>query len=285
MPLITQPESGLPHAQRPRLIVTRPAEEATLWTRHLGDAGWPAVALPLIDVGSPREAAALRGLAHWRANWREMQALMFVSGAAVKHFWADAEAPVRPDGTRIWAPGPGTARALLAQGVPADHLDTPAADAPQFDSEALWDVVASQVRTGHRLLIVRGASADGDIPTKPGQQPGQGRDWLIRQCEAQGAHVQACVAYERHVPVWGVVELALARSAAVDGSVWLLSSSQALANLQMLLPDIRWQRAVALVTHPRIAQTARAAGFGRVLEARPAFADVLRALESEWKSP
>jgi uroporphyrinogen-III synthase len=41
---------------------------------------------------------------------------------------------------------------------------------------------------------------------------------------------------------------------------------------------------VALATHPRIAEAARALGFAEVITARPALADVVRALES-WASP
>ena len=46
------------------------------------------------------------------------------------------------------------------------------------------------------------------------------------------------------------------------------------------LPDQDWGQARALVTHPRIAQAARAAGFGSVQECRPALADVVASIES-----
>ena len=62
--------------------------------------------------------------------------------------------------------------------------------------------------------------------------------------------------------------------------LWLLSSSEALTNLQSLVPGIDWSAAGALATHPRIAAAARSAGFGQVIESRPALPDVVRALES-----
>jgi uroporphyrinogen-III synthase len=71
-----------------------------------------------------------------------------------------------------------------------------------------------------------------------------------------------------------------ARQAASDGTLWLLSSSQALDNLRAALPGQAWNQAHALATHPRIAQTARALGFASVHECRPALADVAASIES-----
>ncbi|MFN3496336.1 MAG: uroporphyrinogen-III synthase, partial [Hydrogenophaga sp.] len=197
--------------------------------------------------------------------------------------------------TRFWAPGPGTAlalaQALAARGLGAEQIDAPAADASQFDSEALWPVVAPQLRPGHRVLIVRGASPgaqpEGHTPTghTPTGLAGQGRDWLIQQCQAAGVRVEACAAYERRAPALSPDGLALLRAATRAGSVWLFSSSEALAHLRAIAPDTVWKQASALATHPRIVATARAAGFGHVLETRPALPDVLRALESGWSRP
>jgi len=74
--------------------------------------------------------------------------------------------------TRAWAPGPGTARALQQAGWPAARLDSPPTEAAQFDSEALWQRVAPQVRPGARVLI--GARARGGQTSEPGPAPGPG---------------------------------------------------------------------------------------------------------------
>lgn len=282
-------------AQRPasgrlaRLIVTRPAAEATQWVQTLRAQGWPAQALPLIDIGEPSSLEARAVLQDWRTHWSKADALLFVSGAAVSHFFAEGAVarPTERFNTRFWAPGPGTARQLVqalgALGIEPERIDSPPADAAQFDSEHLWPVVASQVVTGSQILIVRGLSADA--PAADGLLPGHGRDWLIRQCEAAGARVEACVAYERRPPVFGEADHALVAQATQAGSVWLFSSSEALAALRLAQPSARWTEATALVTHPRIAQSARDAGFGRVIESRPSLPDVLRALESECTAP
>ncbi len=272
-----------------RLIVTRPATEAAHWVQVLHAHGWPAHAVPLIDIGEPTSPEARAALQAWRTDWQRADALMFVSGAAVSHFFAEGALarPVEPVNTRFWAPGPGTAR-LLAQalttlGVEVDRIDSPAEDADQFDSEHLWPVVAPQVHAGSRILIVRGLSVDA--PPGGGPVAGNGRDWLIRQCEAAGARVEGCVAYERRPPVLAEGDAQRMLEAAKAGSVWLFSSSEALAALRVLQPQAHWGAATALATHPRIAQAARETGFGRVIESRPSLNDVLRALESERSAP
>jgi uroporphyrinogen-III synthase len=92
--------------------------------------------------------------------------------------------------------------------------------------------------------------------------------------------VEFVVAYQRAAPRLDDSEVALAQQAARDGSVWLLSSSEAVAHLSQALPRVDWGEAQALATHPRIAEAARAAGFGTVRECRPALADVVASIES-----
>lgn len=279
-----------------RLLVTRPAQEAGAWVQALASAGWPAQALPLIDIAEPADPATREALSHWRRHWGEADALMFVSAAAVQHFFQGAvSTPGAGLRTRFWAPGPGTAkavaRALATRGLDASRIDAPPADAAQFDSEALWPVVQPRLRPGQRVLIVRGLSRDaepqpaGSEPGPANGVPGNGRDWLIRQCEAAGVQVSGCVAYERRAPVSSAELRERIEAGTKAGSVWLLSSSEALTHLASAAPGADWQQAAALVTHPRIAERARQAGFGQVVQTRPALSDVLGALESNWSPP
>jgi len=272
-------------ARLSRLIVTRPEPEAQRWVDALCQRAWPAHALPLIEIGEPSDAAILMALQTWRQQVFQADAAMFVSGAAVTHFFAGMDPAhvtallaAGQASTRFWAPGPATAAALQEAGVPVDRIDAPAQDAPQFDSETLWPIVASQLHVGAVVLIARGMSsgAPGDIVA------GSGRDWLIQQCLAAGARVQACVAYERRTPVWTAAQQALALAAVGPDAAWVFSSSEALANLHTLMPQADWQHTMALATHPRIAQSAQAAGFGHVVTSRPALRDVMLALESTW---
>lgn len=259
-----------------RVIVTRPAREAQSWVERLRARGIPAVALPLIEI-RPWGSAQQRTPSH---PWSHYRALMFVSGNAVRHFFdahpaqshsQQAQAAIK---NRVWSPGPGTTQALLQVGMEASQVDAPAAHATQFDSEALWAQVGHQVQAGDTVLIVRGGTA-GTVPAI-----GSGRDWLARKIEAAGGQVEFLCVYERCAPTLDAEQQALARAAAVDGSLWLLSSSEAVHHLLAALPEQPWQAAHALATHPRIAQTAREAGFGQVLQCRPALEDVVASIES-----
>ena len=238
--------------------------------------GIDAQALPLIAITPPADAEALDAA---RARVADYRAIMVVSSNAAQHFFdqktalaltAQALAAIK---TRVWSPGPGTARALQALGVHAARIDIPALDAAQFDSESLWAEVHGQIGPGSRVLIVRGTEAGA-------AQQGTGRDWLAQQIQAAGGQVDFVVAYTRGAPDWNAAQQAQARAAAVDGSLWLLSSSQAVDNLCATLRGQDWSQARALATHPRIAQAAQAAGFGSVRECRPALDDVAASIES-----
>lgn len=279
-------QAAVPPTGRPCVVVTRPQPEADAWASALRERGWPALTLPLLEVAEPTDPAEQQALAQARAGWWHFDALMFVSGAAVQQFFGDGRLAIPPlaNHTRFWAPGPGTARALakaLAQvGIPPDRIDSPPPDAAQFDSEHLWPVVDAQMGPGRRLLIVRGRSPGAQA----GELPGSGREWLMRQCQAAGAQVSACVAYERRVAALEASPQAAWRQALTQGAVWLISSSEALGALAPFAPAVSGARPIALVTHPRIGEAAQRLGFARVVGTRPALDDVLRALESNtWK--
>ena len=257
-----------------RVVITRPAGDAQAWVEALQAAGHQALALPLIDVGPTNHPESVVQV--W-TQWSEFQALMFVSAQAVRYFFDGADRPIWEKGPRCWATGPGTHKALLQAGVPEACIDSPAADAMQFDSEALWQRVSSQVKAGKPVLIVRGN--DPGVASE-GASVGTGRDWLAQQLQASGASVQFVVAYERRTPVWSTQQTTQAAEAAVDGSVWCFSSSQAIQHLVLALPGQSWAKARCIATHERIAQTAKTLGFGEVRLSRPSVSDVLRSLES-----
>ncbi|MGJ7580953.1 uroporphyrinogen-III synthase [Variovorax sp. RHLX14] len=256
-----------------RVIVTRPAREASRWTHDLREAGFDAVSLPLIAI-EPVLEAGLEALDDARERMGDCTALMFVSAPAVEHFLPRAdEASFAGDSglPRFWATGPGTVRALRRAGVPESRIDSPAHDAGQFDSEALWTCAGSQIGPGARVLIVRGGDADGR-PT--------GRDWLAREVGCAGGALDTVVAYRRLAPTFGDAERRLASEAAADGSVWLFSSSESIGHLVRAMPSTDWRAARAVATHPRIGNAAREAGFGTVGLSQPGSAALVASIES-----
>jgi uroporphyrinogen-III synthase len=274
-----------------RVIVTRPETDAQAWLDAIQKAGHEAVYLPLIEIGPAPDAQAV-DLA-WQ-QWPRWQAVMFVSAQAVRMFFA--QRPMQA-GPRFWATGPGTRQALIEAGVEAHYIDAPNADSAQFDSEALWQVVSPSLKKQVPVLIMRGnedsldsnptltANANASANSNPSNnQPvnpqGVGRDWLAQQIIQAGASVEFVVAYSRRPPQWSATQLEIAKQAAFDGSVWCLSSSQAVLHLQAQLPNVQWNKACCVVTHARIAQTARDVGFVHVVQTRPVLSDVLASLES-----
>lgn len=275
----------------PQVVVTRPEGDAAPWLQALQARGWPTLALPLIAIRPVPDRSALR--AAWqrlRSTPQTYRAVMFVSGNAVTHFFQGSYEENVPLAllsieefaikTKAWATGPGTVRALREAGVDSSRVDAPALDAGQFDSEALWAVVQHSVLPGDRVLIVRGADADTADVAEAAGPAGVGRDWLTRRLQLAGAVVDGVVSYQRSPPQWDATQIAQARRAAVDGSVWLLSSSEAVLNLQTVLPGQAWAQARAVATHSRIARAARDAGWGVVCESRPVLADVMASIES-----
>jgi len=251
----------------PMLLITRPAREAARWVDDLRAAGLDAVALPLIAIEPLDDPAPLR--AAWQ-RLAECDALMFVSAAAAENFFRGIDVGL-PARLRCWATGPGTVRGLREAGVPVAAIDAPPADAPQFDSESLWRLVAPQVRPGFKVLIVRGGDAAGQAT---------GRDWLAREIASAGGLCDAVAAYRRLPPAFGDAERRWAAEGASGAATWLFSSSEAIANLCRLLPSVAWQQARAIATHERIADAARAAGFGRVHVCRPSLPAVVASIES-----
>lgn len=265
-----------------RVIVTRPRQEASRWVGALADAGYDAVALPLIGVLPAPDPASV--VAAWD-RLESFDAVMFVSGNAVDHFFAlkPTSAPdfngLRAIQTRAFVTGPGSYSALKRANVGAQCIDMPDRDAGQYDSEALWAVVAERIRPGYRVLVVRGAdSSDGDGVHDAAV--GAGRDWFAEQVRAAGGSVEFVVSYQRRPPDMQDNDRALVREAAQDGSVWLFSSSEAIVNLVRACAGQSWAKAKAVVTHARIAQAAREAGFSVVCESRPTLAALMASIES-----
>ena len=277
-----------------RVIVTRPETDAQAWLDAIQKAGYEEVYLPLIEIGPAPDAQAV--VLAWQ-QWQRWQAVMFVSAQAVRMFFVQRSHPVPLEakqssqdsidvwgqslGPRYWATGPGTRQALIEAGVATDRIDAPSADAAQFDSEALWQVVSPSLKKNVPVLIVRGSEDASDSSNnQPFNSQGVGRDWLAQQITHAGASVEFVVAYSRRPPQWSAQQLDIAKKATSDNSVWCFSSSQAVLHLQAQLPDVRWQQARCVATHARIAQTARDVGFVNVVQTRPVLSDVLASLES-----
>jgi uroporphyrinogen-III synthase len=248
----------------PRVLVTRPAAQANTWVNDLIAHGVDAVALPLIDIVPLSHEAHLS--AAW-ANIGDYKLVMFVSPNAAGHFFASASRGVWPQHVLAASPGPGTSASLRALGVAPQCITEPAFDAPQFDSEALWQQLQPHDWREARVLVVSGEG---------------GRDWLAQQLQQAGARVDPLVVYRRAPPLWTphLLQLAAQALSSPGDHLWFFSSSKAVEQLLRRFPSPLWTKSRALTTHPRIAQAAADAGFSNVIASRANFDAVLACIQS-----
>ncbi|WP_425525936.1 uroporphyrinogen-III synthase [Vandammella animalimorsus] len=239
--------------------------------------------MPLIHIQFLDDAASVQRRLSALAKLDQWAAIMHVSPNSVQGFW-DAQAmqlwrqllAAGANLPRLWAPGPGTAQALQTQGFALEWLDQPAADAEQFDAEALWQQVQTQISPGAQVLILRGSRAVAGtaipVASRQAQDEGHGRDWLARQLQQRDAQLHFLPVYRRSPPTWDAGQRGLAMGAAAARRIWLLSSSEGVQHLPQLLPgqgEAFWRAQSAIVTHPRIAQAAQRIGFGQIHTSAP----------------
>jgi uroporphyrinogen-III synthase len=249
------------------VLVTRPTAQAAEWVQRLRRHGIEAHALPLLAILPTTDEPSVR--AAWSAL-SQFDLVMFVSPNAVHAFFAARPSTAAwPAGLRAAATGQGSVRALVDAGVPASLCVAP--QRAPFDSAGLWALLRDEDWRDRRALIVRG---DG------------GRDEFARALQGAGTAVTFVQCYRRIQPKWSTSERATAAAARIapNEHVWLMSSSEAMGHLASLMPGTDWSKATALATHPRIAESARQFGFGRVLESSPQIDDELASLRYLQKS-
>lgn len=283
-------------AAAPTLVVTRPEPQCSTWVTRLQALGQPAQALPLLRIDEvPEFAAAIDAvwaelLAAPNLPWSDapglharagatpvlLRLVMFVSPNAVERFFARRpEAGTWPLGVLAGATGPGTVAALRSRAVPEGVIAAPRPDAAQFDADTLWQHVLVQRDWVHtRVLVVRGEA---------------GRDWLATTLRTHGAQVQMLAAYRQAAPVWdpAAAQLLGEMQANPQRYRWLFSSSQAVRHLlDHLRAQIDGHATAALLavpafaTHPRIAESAVAAGFASVVQVRPEMEQIVTAMQN-----
>ena len=220
------------------VIVTRPARQSAGLARQLAALSATPIVFPAIVILPPSNRVALDA-AH--AHLADFDIAIFVSANAVEY---GVPAPQTwPATLATFAPGPGTAAALLATGILDARIP-----ATTFDSEGLLALPPLQAVDGKHVVIFRGEG---------------GRDHLGDALRQRGAAVTYVDCYRRAAPATGAGGL---RDVLRDGRAHALTltSSEGLDNLCTLLDaaDLaRLRRLPAFVPHPRIAVHARKIDF------------------------
>lgn len=220
------------------IVVTRPARQSTALVQQLASLGATPIAFPAIVILPPSDRTSL-DRAH--ANLDRYDLAFFVSANAVEYGAPD---PARwPAHLLAFAPGPGTADALIGCGIV--NVVTPSS---RFDSEGLLELRALTSVVGKRAVIFKGED---------------GRDLTAAALRARGASVDEVVCYRRARPKASAEGLLESMRAGRVHAI-TITSSEGLDNLadvvgengRMLLKQIP-----LFVPHPRIAAHARSQGF------------------------
>lgn len=240
------------------IVVTRPARQAAGLAQKLATLGGTPILFPAIVILPPADRAPLDA-AH--AMLHECDFAFFVSANA-----AEYGAPARwPPRVLAFAPGPGTAEALAACGVPDVRVPL-----TTQDSEGLLARPELREVAGKRAVVFRGEG---------------GRELLADTLRARGARVDCVACYRRAAPVSGAQGLVEALREGRAHAL-TLTSSEGLDNLWRALGEEG--RALALrlpcfAPHPRIVARGRTLGF-TMHETGPGDAGLIAALLA-WFRP
>lgn len=250
------------------ILITRPVMPASRTATRLTALGATPLVFPTTIIEPPADVAPLNTAL---AKIHTYYAAIFVSPSAAEMTLAPfgSMAKKLPAGLRVFAPGPGTAEELTIRGVAQVEMPE-----TSFDSEGLLALPLLQESAiqGKRIVIFRG---------------NDGRELLREALAKRGAIVDAITAYHRrapNTPPTGLLELLRA------GKVNALSamSSDAISNFVPLIPSA--ERAKLLfalsvyASHPRIAATARDAGFRNVIDTEAGDAGLITALLERYKT-
>lgn len=232
-----------------RVVITRPVGMGAAQARQVRRAGGVPVLLPGLALRADGDAATHAALCAALGD----AVLLFTSPAAV-HFAARLLA-LRTRAT-VLAVGQGTASALRRHGVAAPLVPAQANSEGLLAHPALADVA------GRRVAMIGVPGGRGVLPA----------ELLRRGADLRQVHVYHRTSARldrRHLDAM----LALPADACS-----LISSGEALANLCRQLPAPalqRWLASTAVVSSERLAATARAAGFARVVVAASALSSDL----------
>ncbi|WP_374585441.1 uroporphyrinogen-III synthase [Pseudoduganella sp.] len=248
------------------VILTRPIAQAEPLAGRIRALGREVEVLPLLEISPLPDQAPLRTALAQLASY---DLAAFVSPNAIEAAFAHIEK--WPQGLRAAVVGEGSRQALLAKGVPASQIASPA-DPAHSDTEHLLQALDLAALRGARVLIVRGES---------------GRELMADSFRAAGADVTVLPAYRRAVPALTPALAARLQALVAADADWIITSSEALRGLAGLLEQLNSVKIVAslqhqhlIVPHSRIADTARGLGCQNVTLTGSGDERVLAALQS-----
>lgn len=246
------------------VLITRPAQQQAELLAAIESRGGNAVGLPLIEIRELQDDSALSKLKNQIQNLDNYALLIFVSTNAVKYGaeWICNYWPQFPVGVTVVAIGPTTGQML--------------------SKELLCEVVSSKSgMTSEDLLLLPQLNHVSD--QRIGIFRGRGgRELLADTLQSRGGIVDYLEVYERHSIAYQPSEF-VQRISDESVNVLTVSSAESLDILIENCGDNKDQVSLIPLISPseRVAERARQAGFGTVVNAQGANEQaVIAALES-----
>ncbi|WP_338758859.1 uroporphyrinogen-III synthase [Massilia sp. METH4] len=258
------------------VVITRPRAQALPLAERVTALGRRAEMLPLLDISPLPDTAQLRAVL---ARLPQFALVAFVSPNAIDAAFAHIAQlhGAWPAGVTLAVVGEGSRAALAAHGITPEtaHIVSPL-DPVHSDSEHLMQALDLPALNGKEVLIVRGES---------------GRELMADGFRAAGANVTVLPAYRRSVPQLTPGFAARLQALLAEPNDWIVTSSEALRGLFMLLEELacsaacedvvaKMQQQHLIVPHARIAETARLLGLTRLTLTGSGDERLLAALQS-----
>lgn len=258
--------------RQPPVVITRPRAQAEPLAAQLAQLGIDARIFPLLEVqplpaGSAQETALAAAL----ARLTDYALVAFVSPNAIDAAFAQLGAGHRwPRSVIAAVVGDSSRQALARHGVTDANADVASPTDPErTDSETLLQVLDLPALAGKKALIVRAET---------------GRELLADRLRDAGVIVEQVAAYRRGAPVLDQAQRTQLQ-ALIDtdgGAVWVITSSEALRNLQQMVAQLDHEGAATTEGEDRPGGAGHLDGHKRI-EQGSAAADDDRMNSSAWR--
>lgn len=235
------------------VVITRPQQQAEPLAARLVALGCTAHVFPLLDIQPVSDPAELKARL---AQLSAYAMVAFVSPNAIDAAFVYLSG--WPAGVIAAVVGEGSRLALARHGVTETSATVVSpADTRRTDSETLLEVLDLSALAGKKVLIIRAET---------------GRELLADRLKEAGVVVEQVAAYRRSAPELNPQKLQQLSQLLAASCDWVITSSEALRNLRDAVEQAggndalaRLHQATLIVPHVRIAETAKAMGFGQVI--------------------
>lgn len=250
------------------VVITRPPAQAEALAQRVKAIGRQPLLFPLLEIEPLQDQSPLREAL---ADIDRYAMVVFVSPNAI-----DAAFTARTEWPRhvaLAVMGEGSRQALAEHGITESNATIlRPLDRTRTDSQTLLQVLDLDALRGRNVLIVRGES---------------GRELLADALHAAGILVTKIAAYCRVAPTLTEARRAQLRQLIDSDSDWIITSSEALRNLQAMAAQtegdagvVKLQQKNLFVPHVRIAETAQSLGYRQIIQTGSGDEALLAALQS-----